>query len=241
MRVQSTVPVGKGLGSSGALSTALMAALLQYTAPGEAPPLESIGAAALRCETHFHGRTSGIDVAVSTHGGTRAFQDGASRPVASVTEGFNVVLVDTGVPRNSRDMIARAKGSLAAMGDAERAALLATLEASVQELLQRGTAASLPAQLPVFQGFLELVGVSHPAIDGCIRVLREQWGIPAKLTGAGGGGFLYALFPRGLLHSVRLRQVRAALQSDPRTKAYAYQLIDMEGARGGVSVRYTCD
>ena len=46
--------------------------------------------------------------------------------------------------------------------------------------------------IDVNQGLLSALGVSHPALEQIINIAAKQK-MHAKLTGAGGGGFVYAL------------------------------------------------
>ena len=46
--------------------------------------------------------------------------------------------------------------------------------------------------IDVNQGLLSALGVSHPALEQIINIAAKQK-MHAKLTGAGGGGFAYAL------------------------------------------------
>jgi mevalonate kinase len=86
-----------------------------------------------------------------------------------------------------------------------------------------------------FQAFLVGLGVSHPAIDGFVHLAQEH-GIPAKITGAGGGGYMLAMFPKGPMYYLKMLQIRRALKSDPRTRDYHYTLSDLKTTDKGVSV-----
>ena len=46
------------------------------------------------------------------------------------------------------------------------------------------------------QHLLNAIGVGHPALDRVCAV-AQQFGLPAKLTGGGGGGCAIALIPPG--------------------------------------------
>ena len=70
--VQSTLPIGAGLGSSAAFATALAGALLLWRARGQpdAAPVtgEAINQWAFRSEQIVHGTPSGLDNYTSTFG-----------------------------------------------------------------------------------------------------------------------------------------------------------------------------
>jgi len=193
---------------------------------------------ALKLENIFHGKTSGIDVEVSVLGGTRAFNDGESVLVGNPSNCFHVVLVDTGVPRDSKKMITIAKGMMAKMSEEERLRRLCELEKLVK-LLASEDACGLAHNVEPFQRFLVDIGVSHPSIDGFIAVLHETCGVQAKITGAGGGGFMYALFPKSPLHVLRVMKLKRILKMDPRTRDYNYTLSDVQYTGKGVQVAIT--
>lgn len=236
IQVSSTIPQGKGLGSSGSFATAFSAALLQCLDPSTSPSLDRIKEEALKMESIFHGKTSGIDVEVSVYGGTRAFKDGKSRPVPNPSDCFNVVLVDTNIPRDSKKLIEIAKDSMAKMDKKGRDGSLKALEEIIEGLEHNGSCGFEKAIGP-FQDLLTSLGVSHPAIDGFVALAKEN-GIESKLTGAGGGGFMLALLPKGPMYYVKLIQLKTALKSDPRTIEFQYTLSDLSTTDKGFRVSY---
>lgn len=238
IEVKSSIPMGKGLGSSGAFSTALAAALLQHKDHSVAPSKEAIKEQALRGESLFHGKTSGIDVEVSVFGGTRAFNGGTSKAIANPSDCYHVMLVDTDVPRNAKEMISKAKDGMAAMDPGKREAELARLESYIQRIVE-GDCRGFRGYFSEFQAFLRVIGVSHPAIDGFESVLLDgKWGVEAKITGAGGGGYLVALFPKNwFMRWLRKFQIRRALSADPRTQPYTYTMTSVQNTSLGVKVR----
>lgn len=231
--MSSEVPIGRGLGSSGALSAALVAALL-HLRDGQPLDKKAVKAAALKIETLFHGKTSGIDVEVSTYGGTRAFLNGKSEPISDPAREYHILLVDTGIPRDSKTMISRAKQSMADMEDTERKSMLANLENIVNRLRCAGI--SLEEAMGPFQRFLERLGVGHPAICGFIDVAQERFRISSKITGAGGGGCLYALASHDLDPEETISTLQSVLVEDTRTKAYTYSISIVNNTDIGVQV-----
>jgi mevalonate kinase len=215
------------------LATALVAALL-HRRDGQPLEKESVRDAALKIETLFHGKTSGIDVEVSTYGGTRAFLNGHSEPIPDPAREYHLLLVDTGIPRDSKTMISRAKQSMADMQDAERHSMLANLESIVNRL--RGRSIRLEEAMGPFQVFLERLGVGHPAITGFIGVAKDKLGITSKITGAGGGGCLYALVPKTLDPQETIKALKVALEEDLRTNPYTYSISIVKNTDIGVQI-----
>ncbi len=56
--------------------------------------------------------------------------------------------------------------------------------------------ANLQGLVETNQGLLASLGVSHRSLDRAIAIAAQN-GLSAKLTGAGGGGFAFALLPPG--------------------------------------------
>jgi len=66
--IDSTIPEGRGMGSSAAFCVATVAALLHFYI-GTSYDKETINTLAYKCEHHFHGMPSGVDVSASCFGG----------------------------------------------------------------------------------------------------------------------------------------------------------------------------
>ena len=104
MRIQSSIPIGAGLGSSAAFSVGLSAAFHRIAASVYSkfvPDLESINGWALQCEKMFHATPSGIDNAVCTYGGFVKFQNRKVAGFMDVPEA-RILLVDTQISRQTK-------------------------------------------------------------------------------------------------------------------------------------------
>lgn len=238
IRVKSDIPTGKGLGSSGAFCVSLTAALLCFRDGSDQLDLDEVRHLALQGETMIHGKTSGIDVEISTFGGTRAFSNGQSTRITNPLDCYRLLLVDTGVPRQARQFISKAKAVMSEWTPAERQAILEPLEGHIEKLIQDHTWCISSGILEAFQTFLaDRLQVSHPAIDGLVQVAKERFGLAAKMTGAGGGGFAFVLLPRSLpTYWLRRWQLGVALKQDTRTQPYSYTFTGLHTTSKGVHV-----
>jgi mevalonate kinase len=68
INIQSAIPIGRGMGSSAALSVAGVAAFLHFYT-GRQWDKETINSLAYQCEKKFHGNPSGVDNSTSCFGG----------------------------------------------------------------------------------------------------------------------------------------------------------------------------
>lgn len=222
--VESTVPIGKGLGSSGAFSVALAMALYQY-ANHSVNDLRAIKALAMESETFVHGKTSGIDVEVSLFGGIRFHKNGVStRMDYDPLRDYDVYLVDSGVARESKQHIADARAAFEAMPEASRQKQLNDLEDLLQGCL-RDSVVCLSTIEALHHFLVNELHVYHPVIGAYKTVINNETmgeAVSTKFTGAGGGGFLLSLFlkSRTVDPHERLLKMRRFLKESPLTAQF---------------------
>lgn len=226
VRVGGDLPVAVGLGSSAALSVALVRAFAAAAGAVLEPSAEA--EAAHRVECVFHGTPSGVDVAASLAGRPIWFEAGPPRrwePVP-VARGFDLVVHvaagrhDTG--RTVGGLRARAAGRpglyrplFGAIGDLVREARVA---------IARGDLAALGEAMTLDHGLLRSLGVSTPELDRAVDLALSAGALGAKLTGGGGGGAIVALAPG------RGEELGAALAAPGRGFLVARVAADLDPA-----------
>ncbi len=147
IRVASTLPEGRGFGSSAALCVALTEAVLKASGSPEAVRHRAIvWAIAHHAEGYFHGSPSGIDTGLATLGGLVAF-----RPAPPELPEWHRVplrplsLLVGSLPRtsNAKALIAdiRERSKDPASVEAGRLSRLGALSAAAESLFERGNAA----------------------------------------------------------------------------------------------------
>ena len=193
--LDTDIPIGYGLGSSGAAC----AAVADRFGPSD---LGARDAGALRelfarMEACFHGKSSGIDPLVIFLDRALRFRGEVVEAVALPPAGaaLHLFLVDTGIPRRAGDLIARFRERWTDAGwrNAFRECVIGANERAVQAFLA-GRAGELWDAVDVLsRAELDLMDAMIPA------QFREPWaesledeGFRIKLCGAGGGGFLMA-------------------------------------------------
>jgi mevalonate kinase len=198
------VPSRAGLGSSAALSVAVVRALADLG--GEDPDEGAVEALAGLAEEVFHGSASGIDAAMASRGGVIRFVRGeAPAPVACEPLQVAVAWVQPRVP--TRDMVDRVRAALDA-NPAEIEAVfdeIGGLVGRAADAIARADLAGLGRLLDENHRLLARLGLSTPELDAACEAARRAGALGAKLTGAGGGGCVMALAPG------RARAVEAAL------------------------------
>jgi len=213
IHVESEIPLGAGLGSSAALSVCLSAGLtgvLHQVKSLEKNIFNHLSNSAKKdiCRLAFlsekilHGTPSGIDNSVSTYGGLCKFSDGVLTPLPTTTT-LSILLVNTNVERNTKDLVNKVrlkydshpkiiKPVLESI-DGVSEAFLALLE-NMGTGNSTATYHEMEELIDYNQALLQSLGVSHSALQDICNTVR-QFGMHGKLTGAGGGGFAFALVP----------------------------------------------
>ncbi|MCU0723395.1 MAG: mevalonate kinase, partial [Planctomycetes bacterium] len=192
LRIESAIPVSRGLGSGAAVAAATARACAAFA--GGAMTAEAVSAVAFEVEKLHHGTPSGIDNA------TVAFErpvwftraDGA---VPLDARPFVLVLADSGARAKTADMVRIVARKLESDRREAVAILdrLGSLASRSREALASGGLAELGAAMDEAHRLLGDLGVSAPALDALVRAAKEAGALGAKLSGAGGGGYLLAL------------------------------------------------
>jgi hydroxymethylglutaryl-CoA reductase len=197
VRIDSNLPRGVGLGSSAALSVALVRALA--AAAGTAPTKAAVCAHAFEIEKIFHGSPSGIDHTAATWGVPIAFKRDVRvqpltcrRPLA-----FTVAV---GRSRRRTGEVVAALRQRRSESPAAHESVFDAIESLVRrgvEALQRGDAVELGTLMDDNHRLLQALGVSTAELDAMVAAARANGALGAKLTGGGGGGAVICLCRQG--------------------------------------------
>jgi mevalonate kinase len=182
--LDSTLPIGRGMGSSAALAVALARALHDDLDD------DGLFEAAMPVERLYHATPSGLDVAVSVRGGFIRYTKGPPKTLTSLpAPDWQVLVIDTGKAGNTGELVsgvgARRPGidpqlnRIGALVD-EAIAVLDDREALGELLLEN-------------HRLLREIGVSTPELDEIVAIAMQHGAHGAKLSGAGGGGVALAL------------------------------------------------
>jgi mevalonate kinase len=195
LHISSTIPLGRGLGSGAAISTAIARVLSQFFNHPLAPA--EISALVYEVEKLYHGTPSGIDNTVVAFEQPVYFVKG--RPIQRMRVGQPLTLVvgDTGIVTPTHTVVGdlrrrwqadpeRYEGYFDEIGVIADQARIAVEEA----------ASGLPAigrLMNENQELLTTLGVSSPELERLIEAARQSGALGAKLSGAGWGGNMIAL------------------------------------------------
>lgn len=195
LRVESTLPIGAGLGGSAALAVALVRAL-----DVEGISDVEVRARAHRLEALAHGNPSGIDDAVATFGCPVFLSPVRTVEPLGLSELPRIWIAVSPEPSLTLQAVAKVaemKGSDEASFSALRARG-AELVALAHGALLACDWIGLGVVMTRNHELLSELGVSTPGLDRLVAAAQEAGAYGAKLTGAGCGGAVLAVAPPGV-------------------------------------------
>ncbi len=188
LKIWSEIPIASGLGSSSAVTVSVLKALDMLFETGLSR--EDIFEIARKVELDVQGIGSGTDPFISTFGGTWLIPERKRLEIKEIP----LTVVDTGKKSVTSEMVRKVlelrkkyKDVVERLFDAVDVVSLESVDA-----LKSGDVERLSFLFRTNQLILKALGVSCREIDDIIDRLDLR-GIPAKITGAGGGGCLIAL------------------------------------------------
>lgn len=193
LRIRSTIPVARGLGSGAAVSVATSRAISQ--AFDRELNREEISALAFDVEKLYHGTPSGIDNTVVAFEQPVFFVKGQPPETLRVSRPFFIIIADTGIASPTKIAVGDVRRSWESdralyetrfdeIGDIARQARLA---------IERGDVTTLGSLMLKNQELLKEIGVSSDEIESLVDAAVGAGAEGAKLSGAGRGGNVIAL------------------------------------------------
>lgn len=191
--IHSDIPVGAGMGSSAAVSVAVVRALAAHLEL-DLPP-ERVSALAFEVEKLQHGTPSGIDNTVVTYERPLYFIVGQPIQFVQVGRPFTLMIGDSGDRLPTRESVAAVRELRAADPESvDRVfAEIAAISDQGRRLIESGNLGQLGPLMDRNQTLLKAIQVSSHGLEGLIRAAKRAGALGAKLSGAGRGGIMIAL------------------------------------------------
>lgn len=193
VNLDSEIPSGAGLGSSAAIAVSAVAATSKVL--GLQLPRKEIAEFARIGEKQVHLRPSGIDTSIATNGGTIEFSRSAGAKQLARSELRRLILVNTGVPRKTSDIILKVadfrlknRRLFDRMAEAEK-----EIVEEGRNYLRKGDMQGLGEIFYINHLLLTIIGASTEQLDGIVEKAMGLGSLGAKMTGGGGGGCAIAL------------------------------------------------
>lgn len=197
INVSTILPRGMGLGSSAAISVAIIRAVSKLIEANISS--EKINDIAFSCEKLAHGSPSGIDNTLSCFGRSILFQKNKS-PNYEIIELDELPPLLIGFSRRSSHTIQQV-GDVNSRYNKNMSQYEAIFN-QIDDISCKGAKAlktndydALGGLMNICHGLLNAIEVSTPDLENMINIARENGAIGAKLTGSGGGGSIVALCP----------------------------------------------
>lgn len=193
VQAEVELPAGAGLGCSAAIGVAVLDAIDE--ALGIERPREELAERALAWERVFHGNPSGIDNTMSAVGGVALFRRGeALRPLRS-NKTLHLVIGYSGESSSTKDMVASVSRQLEHDPDRVKKAFAAVeaLVNSAKLAIEAGDHVALGQLLDLNHSILTSLMLGTTRLERMCETAREAGALGAKITGAGGGGCMFAL------------------------------------------------
>jgi mevalonate kinase len=219
LRIDSAIPVARGLGSSAAVAGAVVDAVA--AAFGAELDPETRFELVQASERIAHGTASGLDARTTVSTAPIWFDHGVGRPT-SVGADLTFVIADTGVASGTREAVGavrerHAVDPAAVEGPVGR---IAALTGAGRGLLASGDAIGLGATLDAVHAELRQLDVSSAELDHLADAARAAGALGAKLTGGGRGGCLLALAAK----AAHATELAAALQAAGAASTWTVRL-----------------
>jgi mevalonate kinase len=189
--IESEIPLGVGLGSSSACCVAGAAAISRlYSDTSKEKILEL----AIEAEKTIFQNTSGADCTVCTYGGIMEYNKENGFTKIKSEPNFHLVIANSNI-EHSTELVVKEVKSFKEKNEEEFSKLCddeSNLIEDVLESLKENNTKELGVKINQNQKYLEAIGVSNEKIKEMIQIgMKSSFG--AKITGAGGGGCIFAL------------------------------------------------
>jgi mevalonate kinase len=200
------LPPGAGLGCSAAIGVAVLDAIDE--ALGIERSRTDLGKAALAWEKVFHGNPSGIDNTMSAIGGVALYRKSDELRSLHSNKPLHLVIGYSGEPSSTKEMVASVGRQLE--NDRERVNKafegIEVLVRNAKLAIEAGDLVALGQLLDLNHTILSSLMLCTTKLDDMCQAARRAGALGAKMTGAGGGGCMFALAPKRD-EALRLRDV----------------------------------
>lgn len=193
IRIKSSVPPGKGLGSSASVAISVIRSLFAYANVTYSD--EQLLQLANIAETFAHGAPSGIDTITITSESPVWYEKDHPIDFIHLNDDFHFVVADSGSIGDTKMAVESVAHLLRGAPRRIQRKLdrIGELTHQAKDALEKKGKHLLGHMLNEAQKELEALGVSNTGLNKLIAYAREEGALGAKLTGGGNGGCIIAL------------------------------------------------
>jgi mevalonate kinase len=197
LHIHSDIPIAAGLGSSAAVSAAVIRALAAFL--GRPLSDERVSDLTYQAEKIYHGNPSGIDNTVIAFSRPVYYRKGRPPEPFQIPQPFTLVIGDTGSPSLTSETVGAVRRGWEKQPERYQAlfAAIGDLARQVRQGLEAGKLQAVGPRLTKNHQLLRSLGVSTPRLDHLVEAAVQAGALGAKLSGGGGGGHMIALVEKG--------------------------------------------
>ena len=191
INVESDIPLGVGLGSSSACCVAGAAAISGLF---KKISKEAILELAIEAEKTIFENTSGADCTVCTYGGIMEYDKKNGFSKIESEPNFHLVIANSKIEHSTKSVVEgvkefkeREENTFSTLCKKE-----SKLVEDVLELLKENNISELGNKITENQEYLETIGISNDKLRKMVQIGQNK-SFGTKITGAGGGGCVFAL------------------------------------------------
>ncbi len=188
--IESDIPPGVGLGSSSACCIAGASAISRLFKDTSREEVLKLG---VEAEKTIFEDTSGADCAVCTYGGIIEYEKDKFQKIKTQPD-FHLVIANSEIKRTTESVVAKVRrhkerdeGKFSALCDKE-----SRLVSDALRLINENRVQELGEKVAENQEYLRDINVSNDILEEMIKI-GQSTSFGAKITGAGGGGCIFAL------------------------------------------------
>jgi mevalonate kinase len=193
LQISSTIPISAGMGSSAAISIAIIRALGDFFgAPFSADQISSL---AYEVEIFQHGTPSGIDNNVIAHQQPVFYVRNEPITTLTIEHPTHWVIADSGEKTPTRETVSDVRKRYEAdpITYGQCFDQIGEIVRKARESLIKGEITRLGQLMDDNQRLLESIGVSSRSLEHLIKAAKDAGALGAKLSGGGRGGNIIAL------------------------------------------------
>ena len=193
IQISSSIPLSSGLGSSAAISTALIRAFSAFL--GIRLTDDQISQFAFGVEKIHHGTPSGIDNSVVVFQQPIFYQKGLPMEFLSIPNPFSILIAGSGSPGDTRKAVSDVQESWLKEPEKYHALFsdIGSIAQNAKTIISSEKIQDLGPLMDENHKLLQDLGVSTPKLDHLIQAAKDAGALGAKLSGGGLGGHLIAL------------------------------------------------
>jgi len=190
------LPAGAGLGCSAAIGVAVLDAIDETLSIKRSRT--ELAESALAWERIFHGNPSGIDNTMSAVGGVALYRKGDPLQRLRSNKPLHLTIGYSGESSSTKEMVASVARQLEA--DPERVEkafeAIEVLVRNAKLAIETGDHVALGQLLDLNHTILSSLMLCTSKLEEMCQSARASGALGAKMTGAGGGGCMFALAPK---------------------------------------------